>query len=96
MSNLFDNKTMVSWKSFLVIVIDDLKCKGFKFKHIDELNNITKAKKLDVAFDFYIKHNMCSLEWKLNSMINRNKALIINFTRDWSNPTKRKISCYCD
>ena len=35
---------------------------------------ITIAKKMDMSYDFYIKHNMHnmhSVEWKLNAMINK-------------------------
>ena len=33
---------------------------------------ITKANKLDMTYDFYIKHNMSAIEWKLNAMIRKN------------------------
>ena len=29
-----------------------------------------------MSYDFYIKHNMCALEGKLNAMINKNNKLI--------------------
>ena len=35
---------------------------------------ITIANKLHMSYDFYIKHDICALEWKLNAMINRNKS----------------------
>ena len=57
-------------------MIGDLKDKGYNFNHIAEMHIITKAYKMDMSYDFYIKHNMCALEWKLNAMINKNKSLI--------------------
>ena len=44
-SNLFNNKTMVSWKKSLDSVIDDFKDKGYNFKHIEEMNILTISKK---------------------------------------------------
>ena len=38
---------------------------------------------MDMSYDFYIKHNMHAVEWKLNAMINKNKNLIIEFDRKW-------------
>ena len=29
---------------------------------------------MDMSYDFHTNHNMCALEWKLNSMINKNKV----------------------
>ena len=43
-----------------------------------------------MAYDFYIKQNMCSLEWKLTSMIKKNKALISKFNPNWRHPLIRK------
>ena len=40
------------------------------------MNVITIAKKMDMSYDFYFKHNTHIIEWKLNAMINRNKILI--------------------
>ena len=33
---------------------------------------ITIADKKDMTYDLFMKHNMCALEWKLNTMINKN------------------------
>ena len=35
-----------------------------------------------MSYDFYIKHNMCALEWKVNAMIKKNKNLIKKFNRN--------------
>ena len=82
---------MISWKKFLEKVIDDSKNKGSTFNHIAEMHIITVANKLDMSYDFYIKHNMCALEWKLNAMLNKNKSLINKFPRNWRHPLNRKI-----
>ena len=60
------------------------------------MNNITIANKLDMSYDFYIKHNMHAVEWKLKTMINKNKALINKFNRHWRHPMNRNYSCYRD
>ena len=44
-SNLFNNKTMNSWKKYLGNVIDDFKNKGYNFNHIEELIIITISNK---------------------------------------------------
>ena len=43
---------------------------------------ITIANKLDMSYDFYIKHNKPAVEWKLNAMINKNKSLINKLDRN--------------
>ena len=63
-SELSDNNTMISWKNFLLKVVDNIKDKGYNFNHIEEMNIITIANKMDMSYDFYIKLNMCALEWK--------------------------------
>ena len=82
-SKLSDNKTTISWKNFLEEVIDDFKDKGYTLNHIAEMHIITIANKLDMSYDFYIKHNMHAVEWKLNAMINRNKSLINKNNHNW-------------
>ena len=52
-------------------VIDDFKDEGYTFNHIAEMLIITIDNKLDMTYDFYIKHKMCALEWKLNALINK-------------------------
>ena len=88
-SNIFSNKTMISWEKFLDNVFDDFK--EYNFNHIEEMNIITISNKKDMAFDFYIKHNMPMMEWKLNAMINKNKNLINNFPKNWRHPLNRKF-----
>ena len=39
-----------------------------------------------MSYDFYIKHNMHGIEWKVNAMINKNKILINAFPETWRHP----------
>ena len=94
MSNVSDNKTMIFWKNFLEKVIDGCKNKRYIFNHIAEMHVITIANKMDMSYDFYIKHNMCALEWKLNPMVNKNKSLFNKFPRNWRHPSSRKFESY--
>ena len=55
------------------------------------MNIITISNKMDMTYDFYIKHNMHAMEWKLNAMINKNKSLINKFNETWRHPLNRKI-----
>ena len=93
-SKLSDNKTKIPWKNFLAKMIDDFKDKGYTFNHIAEMHIITIAKKLDMSYDFCLKHKMCALEWKLNALINKNKSLINKFDRNWRHLLNRKFESY--
>ena len=55
---------------------------------------ITIAHKLDMSYDFYVKHEMCAVEWNLNAMINQNKSLIKYFNRNCQHPLNRKCEIY--
>ena len=74
MSNLSKNKTLIPWKSWLEEIIDGLKNKGHTFNHIAEMHIITFASRMDMSYDFYLKHNMHAVEWKTNAMINKTKV----------------------
>ena len=93
-SNLFSNKTMISWKKYLENVIDDFGKKGYKFNTIEKLKIITKSNKMDMSYDFHIKHNMDAVEWKIIAMINKNKNLTNNFPRICRHLLNRKIESY--
>ena len=67
-SDLYSNKTMCYWYKSLENVISDFKNKGYNCNHIAEINSISISNKLDTSYDFYIKHNMCALERKLNAI----------------------------
>ena len=84
---------MVSWKSFSEKAIDDFKNKASNFNLIQGLNNITIANKMDMSYDFYVKHKMHAVERKLNAMINK-KKLVKSFRKNWRHPLNRKIESY--
>ena len=46
--------------------------------------------------DFYIKHNMHGVEWKLNAMVNKNKKLINELVLNRRNSLVRKFSHVLD
>ena len=72
---------MIPWSIFLEKVIDGFKIIGYFFNHIAELNIIKIANKLYVSYDFYNKHNMHAVEWKINAKINKYKNLINKLDR---------------
>ena len=86
---------MCYWYKFLENVINDFKNKGYNFNHIAEMIIITVASKQDMSYDFYNKHNMCALEWKLRSMMNKIKSLINKFYRNWRHPLNKKFEISC-
>ena len=83
MSKSSDIRTMISWKNFLEKVIEYFNNKGYNFNHRLEVHIMMIANKLDMTYDFYIKHNMHTVEWKLNKMLNENPNLIIKLNRKW-------------
>ena len=93
-SKLSDNKTIVSWSIILEKVISEFKDKGYTFNHIAEVNFKTKANQWEMSYDFYIRHKMHAVEWKLNALINKDKSLISKLNRNWRHPLNRKIECY--
>ena len=62
---------MCFWQSFLENAFKHLVNTGHKLDHIAEMNFITIAKKLDMSYDFHIRHNMFSVEWTLNALIKK-------------------------
>ena len=93
-SKLSDNKTIISWSKFSKKTISDSEDKGYTFNQIAEMHIITIANKMDTSYDFYRKHNMCALEWKLNGMINKNRKLINEFDGNWRHPLNGKFESY--
>ena len=85
---------MISWSNFLKKVISDFKVKGYNFNHRAEMLSIAIVTKMDISYDFYIKHNMHAVELKLNAVINKNKKLFNNSNRNWRHPLKRKTESY--
>ena len=55
---------------------------------------ITTAQKMDMSSDFFIKHNLHAVEWKINAMINKNKNLIEKNPRYWRHPLNKKFESY--
>ena len=94
LTSMIDNRTCVSWANYLREAINKLKEEGYDFNYIAEMDIITLAHKRDMTCDFYIKHNMSAIEWKLNAMINKDKSLIIKFLRIWRHPLNRKYESY--
>ena len=86
-SKLTENKTMCSWQKFLVNAFNDLKNKGYNFNHIAEMKILKIVNGMDLSYDFYIKHNMPTDDWKLKAMINRNGHLIDKSNRIWRHPS---------
>ena len=77
-----NNTRNISWSIYLREAIDSLKEEGYHFNHITEMDIITLAHKRDMTYDFYLKHNMPTLERKRNAMINKDKNLINKFLQD--------------
>ena len=89
MTDMIGNTTNVSWSNYIREAID-----GCNLSHIAEMNIITLAHKRDMTYDFYSKNNMPAFEWKLNSMINKDKNLINKFPKNWRHPINTKFGCY--
>ena len=64
----------------------------YSFNHLAEMQIITIANKLDMSYDFYIKHNMHAVEWRLNAIINQNRNLINKLNRTKRHPIITKFS----
>ena len=56
------------------------------------MNMITNSNKLGTSYEFYIKHNICALEWKLNAMIYEIKNVIGKQDRSKRHLLIRKFS----
>ena len=44
----------------------------------------------DRAYDSFMKHKMCGLEWLMNKKLNQNKTVIIKFSPKWRHTINRK------
>ena len=89
LTSMIDNSTNVSWSNYIREAIE-----SYDFNYIAEMDIITLAHKRDMTYDFYLKHNMAAFEWKLNSMINKDKNLINKFPQNWRHPINTKFNCY--
>ena len=74
LTDMIHNTTNISCSNYIRETIEEC-----DFSHIAEMDIITLAHKRDMTYDFYLKHNMSAFEWKLNSMINKDKNLINKF-----------------
>ena len=82
---------MHPWEKFREKVIEGFENKGYNSNHIAEMKIITKGNKMHMSYDFYSKHNIHAVEWKLNTMINKNETLIKKINRNWRQPLVRKF-----
>ena len=55
---------------------------------------LTLAKKTDMTYEFYIKHIMCALKWKLIDMMNKDKSLNNRLPVNWTHPPNKKFESY--
>ena len=94
LTDMINNTTNISWSNYLREAIDSLITEGYDFDHIAEMDIITLAHKRDMTYDFYLKHNMPAVEWKLNAVINKDKSLVNKFPRYWRQPINIKFDCY--
>ena len=81
-SDLYGSETMCSWYIFSENVFNDFRDGGYNFNPIAEMKIITITNKLYLSYDFYNKHNMHAVEWRLNAVINKSKNLIIKLDRN--------------
>ena len=58
------------------------------------MNIIIVCNKTDLTYDFYMKHNMSAVEWRLNQLINKDKNLINKLPASWIHPLNRKFKNY--
>ena len=93
-SKLRDNKTMVSWKIFVENINSEVEYKEFDFSPISQLNNTVVCKKMDMTYEFYMKHNMHADEWNLNKLFNKDKKMINKLPITWVHPLNRKLGNY--
>ena len=93
-TDMINIKSYVSWTNYLKDVITNLKDEGYDFSHIGEMDIITLAHKRDITYEFYLRHNMPAVEWKINQLINKNKNLINKFPRNWKHPINTRFGCY--
>ena len=56
------------------------------------MNIIKVCNKMDITYDFYRKHNMPAVEWKINQLINKEKNLVKKILSSWIHPLNRKFN----
>ena len=93
-SELTDDKTMVSRTIFVENVISNFRNEGFDFSHISRRNLVIVCNKMDMTYDFYLKHKMHAGEKKLNHIFNKDRNLINKLPPNWIHPLNRKFEGY--
>ena len=91
-SNLYNSKAICYWKKFLLNAIQDFNNKGYNFSHISGMKIITNTDKRHMTYNFYLKHNMQAVEWRLNMIIKKNPNLINALDRSFNHPFIQKYS----
>ena len=89
-SDLYTNKTICYWKTFLIHAIQDFINQGYNFSHISKMNIITINIRMNVTYDYYINQSMSMCERKINMNIARNSQLINSLDRNKNHPLIRK------
>ena len=46
---------------------------------------LTIANKLYMSYDFFFRHKLHAVEWKLNALIIKNRSMINKFNQKWRN-----------
>ena len=59
---------------------------------MDELIIIKIANKMDMSYDFYIRHNMHAVECKLFAMNNKDEAILNKLNPNWIHPLIQRFS----
>ena len=63
------------FKQFLENVLGVFRKEAHEFGYIEEMDIITFVNKRDRTYQFYMKHNMCSLEWLINKKLDKDEIL---------------------
>ena len=58
------------------------------------MNILIVCNKMDMTYDFFMKHNVSAVEWKINQLINKDKNLINKFPTSWIHLLNRKFKNY--
>ena len=85
-----DIKIMIFRENLLVDVINDFNKKRYTFDGIVELYIITIANKMDMSYEFYIKHKMHAVAGKLIMIVAKNPHLMKSLNRYINHPQNRK------
>ena len=90
--DLYTNKTICYWKSFLINAIQDFINQGYKFSHISFMNIITIHIKRTMTYEYHITNTMPMVERWINFIFAENPKLINSLDRNKNHPLIRKYS----